>query len=72
MAAQREQGFYSTLVSVSPVDILPNFETKSQIKKKKSSCRTLAMANVASVVKERLSVGTTRNHLEVQSLTVGK
>ena len=32
MAARREQGFYSTLVSVSPEDILPNFETKSRRK----------------------------------------
>ena len=35
MAGRREQGFYSTLVSVSSVDILPNTETKSKIKKKK-------------------------------------
>ena len=35
MAARREQGLYSTLVSVSSVDILPNYETKSQIKKKR-------------------------------------
>ena len=32
MAVRREQGFYSTVVSVSSEDILPNFETKSQIK----------------------------------------
>ena len=48
MAARREQDFYSTLVSVFSVDILPNFETKSQIKKTKRSCRSLAIANVAS------------------------
>ena len=47
MPARREQGFYSTLFSVSSVDILPNSETKSQIKKKRS-CRSLAIANDAS------------------------
>ena len=46
MAARRGQGFYSTLVSASSVDILPNSETKSQIKKR--SCRSLAIANAAS------------------------
>ena len=52
MAARREQGIYSTLVSVSPVDI---FETKSQIKKKKKrSRRSLAIANVASERKRGL------------------
>ena len=57
MAARREQGFYSTLVSVSSVDILPNSETKSQSKKKKKksrSCRSLAIANVASERKQAL------------------
>ena len=56
MAARREQGFYSTLVSVSSVDILPNSETKSQIKKKKKkrSCRSLTIANAASERKKAL------------------
>ena len=55
MAARREQGFYSALVSVSSVDILPNSETKSQIKKKKkTSCRSLAIANAASDRKQAL------------------
>ena len=55
MAARREQGFYSTLVSVSSVDILPNSETKSHSKKKeKRSCRSLAIANAASERKQAL------------------
>ena len=55
MAARREQGFYSTLVSVSSVDILPNSETKSQIKKKrKRFYRSLAIANAASERKQTL------------------
>ena len=53
MAARREQGFYSTHVSVSSVDILPNSETKSHIKKKRS-CRSLAIANAASERKQAL------------------
>ena len=49
------QGFYSMLVSVSSVDILPNSETKSQSKKKKKrSCRSLAIVNAASERKEAL------------------
>ena len=54
MAARREQGFYSTLVSVSSVQILANSETKSQIKKKKTSCSNLAIANAASERKQVL------------------
>ena len=48
-------GFYSTLVSVSSVDILPNFETKSKIKekKKKRSCRSLAIAKVAAAAERK-------------------
>ena len=60
MAARREQGFHSTFVSVFPVEILPNFETNPQIKKKKKkkrkkrSCGSLAIANVASERKRAL------------------
>ena len=56
IAARRERSFYSTFVSVSPVDILPNFETKSQINKerKKRSCRSLAIPNLASERKRAL------------------
>ena len=47
MAARREEGFYSTVVSVSSVDILPNFERNHRFKKKKkTSCRSLRDRNL--------------------------
>ena len=53
MDARQEEGCNSRLVCVSSVDFLPDFETKSQIQKKRS-CRSLAIANVASERKRAL------------------
>ena len=53
MVARREQGFYSTLVSVSSVDILPNSETKSQIKKKKKKDLAEVLLSLTQHLKER-------------------
>ena len=58
MAARREQDFYSTLVSVSPVDILPNFETKSR---RKARGRFYEVERLTSKQGERNEFGVLQN-----------